>query len=332
MPETHAATPSLLLVLLACLVAHPAHAQVKPLKGWRQMRSANFYLIGDVGEGDLRRVAGRLEQFRAAVGMILPKATMTAATPTTVMVFRSNRNYEPFKPLYNGKVRGRHRRLLSRRARGQLHHADHREAAATERGRALRDHLPRARAPDGQQHGARSAGLVQRRTGRILPNARRWPAAASRSSSAAFTRHTCCCCASSSCPLTSSSPSITSSPLYNEGAKASIFYAESWALVHYLLLGEKQKYAREGRTRCWTRWSSDLPFAEACPAGAGYFGRAAAERAEGVRLSASHSRCIQVDVRRAAGGGRTAADARPLSDADAHATAGALLLRMDRAR
>ncbi len=97
-------TQSLLVVLLAWLVAPPVSAQVKPLKEWRQMRSANFYLMGDVGEGDMRRVAGRLEQFRAAVGRLLPKATVTTATPTTVLVFRSHRNYEPFKPLYNGKV------------------------------------------------------------------------------------------------------------------------------------------------------------------------------------------------------------------------------------
>ena len=71
----------------------------------------------------------------------------------------------------------------------------------------------------------------------------RWPAAASRYSSAAFTRRTCCCCASSSSRLTSSSPSITARRSTTKRAKASIFYAESWALVHYLLLGEKQKYA-----------------------------------------------------------------------------------------
>ena len=27
------------------------------------------------------------------------------------------------------------------------------------------------------------------------------------------------------------------SPLYNEGDRRSIFYAESWALLHYLLMG-----------------------------------------------------------------------------------------------
>ena len=29
------------------------------------------------------------------------------------------------------------------------------------------------------------------------------------------------------------------SPLYNESDKTSIFYAESWALVHYLLMGSR---------------------------------------------------------------------------------------------
>jgi tetratricopeptide (TPR) repeat protein len=33
-----------------------------------------------------------------------------------------------------------------------------------------------------------------------------------------------------------------SSPYYNESAKTSIFYAESWALIHYLMLGDKQAH------------------------------------------------------------------------------------------
>jgi hypothetical protein len=32
------------------------------------------------------------------------------------------------------------------------------------------------------------------------------------------------------------------SPEYNERDKTSVFYAESWALYHYLQIGEKQKY------------------------------------------------------------------------------------------
>ena len=31
------------------------------------------------------------------------------------------------------------------------------------------------------------------------------------------------------------------SPLYNEGERRGVFYAESWALVHYLLLGNPQR-------------------------------------------------------------------------------------------
>ena len=37
------------------------------------------------------------------------------------------------------------------------------------------------------------------------------------------------------------------SPLYNEKNRMGVFYSESWALVHYLLLGEQQKYAATPR-------------------------------------------------------------------------------------
>ena len=145
------------------------------------MRSANFYLMGDVGEGDLRRVAGRSNSFAPPSAVILPKATVTTATPTTVLVFRSHRNYQPFKPLYNGKADETRRRLfppggpagqlitLTTETRGDGSEDD------------VRDHLPRARAPDGEQHGTRVAGVVQRRAGGILPDAGGGAATARRS-------------------------------------------------------------------------------------------------------------------------------------------------------
>ena len=42
------------------------------------------------------------------------------------------------------------------------------------------------------------------------------------------------------------------SPIYNEGSKAGVFYAESWALVHYLLLG------RPGQDANWRRYVESL--------------------------------------------------------------------------
>ena len=53
------------------------------------------------------------------------------------------------------------------------------------------------------------------------------------------------------------------SPLYNEQDKASMFYAESWALVHYLLLGDG---ARDDTrlARFVSRLADGVPLARAC--------------------------------------------------------------------
>ena len=91
------------LMLTLLVPASQADQAVAPLEKWRAMRTPNFQLFGDVGEGDMRRVAGRLEQFREAVGAILPGVRVTTTTPTVVLVFRSHKSYRPFKPLYQGK-------------------------------------------------------------------------------------------------------------------------------------------------------------------------------------------------------------------------------------
>src|SRR4029453_1634083 len=106
-------TPRTHLRLLACGLslilgletAAAAAGALRPRKGWLRLQTPNFLLIGDVGARDLRQVAGRLEQFRDALGILLPKATMTTATPTTVIVFKSHKSYEPVKPIYQGKAR-----------------------------------------------------------------------------------------------------------------------------------------------------------------------------------------------------------------------------------
>ena len=252
-------------MVFAWLVAAPADAQVKPLKGWQQMRSANFYLIGDVGEGDLRRVAGRLEQFRAAVGVILPKATLTAATRTTVMVFRSHRNYEPFKPVYNGKTAehiagyflpGESANLitLTIETRGDggdderfgiiYHELVHLMVNSTVRGLPLwfNEGLARILSDAGSDR-RRPAGVV---VGRIhaphvlLLRERFLPV------------------------LISSWPSITAHRSTTRARRSSIFYAESWALVHYLLLGQKQKYASKASLLLDAVEQRNASFADAC--------------------------------------------------------------------
>ena len=312
-------------MLLALLVANPAHAQVKPLKGWRQMRSANFYLIGDVGEGDLRRVAGRLEQFRAAVGMILPKATITSGTPTTVLVFRSNRNFEPFKPLYNGKVR---EDTAGYFAGGP---AVNYIALTTESGSTDEDarfgiifhelvHLMVNNTVRGVPVWLNEGLAEYYRTLEVASSGQQVIVGRVHSPHVLLLRE-------QFLPVDKLVAVDHNSPLYNEGAKATVFYAESWALVHYLLLGEKQKYAAKAGLLL-DALASGLPFAEACPRALGI---SAAQLQKELKAYVSRERFTMLQWTFAE---RLAAVERlpssPFSDADAHATAGALLLRMDR--
>ena len=319
-------TQSLLVVLLAWLVAQPVSAQVKPLTGWRQMRSANFSLMGDVSEGDLRRVAGRLEQFRAAVGRLLPKASVTTATPTTVLVFRSHRNYQPFKPLYNGKVNENvagyflggpaiNYITLTTETRGEgsederygiiYHELVHLMVNNTVRGVPLWFNEGFAEyyrtlevGGDGQQV------LV----GRIHPP------------HVLLLRE-------QFIPLDQLVAVDHRSPLYNERAKTSIFYAESWALVHYLLLGEKQRYASKAFLLL-DALVSGTSFSEACQR---FLGISATQLQKELRAYLGRD---SFTMTRWTFPDRLAAidrlPAAPVMDADAHATAGALLLRMGR--
>ena len=48
-------------------------------------------------------------------------------------------------------------------------------------------------------------------------------------------------------PLSALMQADHSSPYYNEQNKASIFYAEAWALVHYLILGDKSTHQNQFR-------------------------------------------------------------------------------------
>ena len=70
---------------------------------WLSVRSKNFLLIGNGSEKEIRQVGTRLEQFRYVFLQLFPKANVNTPVPTTVIVFKSDNSYKPFKPLYQGK-------------------------------------------------------------------------------------------------------------------------------------------------------------------------------------------------------------------------------------
>src|SRR5215213_2304452 len=100
----------LLFALLAALVSSaPRGARVEGGRrqaagGWLSVRSQNFLVEGEARERDLRRVASRLEEYRAAFSRVFPDEHFDTGVPTAVVVFPDDSTYAPFKPLLAGRT------------------------------------------------------------------------------------------------------------------------------------------------------------------------------------------------------------------------------------
>jgi len=90
-----------LCVFMLCLsgFSMPAFAADK----WLSIHTKNFLLVGNASESDIRRVGRTLEEFRSAVAMVFPKMEQTSSVPTTIFVFKNDESFKPFKPLYKGQ-------------------------------------------------------------------------------------------------------------------------------------------------------------------------------------------------------------------------------------
>lgn len=65
---------------------------------WTQVRSKNFNLIGNSSEKDIRKVATKLEQFRETFRQLFSQMSLHSPIPTNVVVFKNDGAYKPFKP------------------------------------------------------------------------------------------------------------------------------------------------------------------------------------------------------------------------------------------
>jgi hypothetical protein len=234
-------TPRVFLILsaltaaLASLASPHASAERDERVGWTSISSHNFTVVGEAREKDLRRVAVRLEEYRAALSRMLPEGPTDAGAPTTVIVFRDDAAYQPFKPVLRGKtatyVAGYFQpgaevnyitlALDSDWSRGPastlLHEYTH----------LLVNNYFRA-APLWLKEGlaefystARLSGDRRRvSTGAELPNRVRQLRGAQL------------------IPLRTLFEVDQQSPYYYEAGKRGLFYAQSWALAHYILNGE----------------------------------------------------------------------------------------------
>lgn len=86
-------------IFIGLLILFSVNAAVAAGGGFVSVRSKNFRFVGEAGEESLRREALRLEQFREALRRAFPDLKVDAPLSPTVLVFKDAESFAPFKPV-----------------------------------------------------------------------------------------------------------------------------------------------------------------------------------------------------------------------------------------
>ena len=223
------------LAIAICLLL-PVHAgsQLAQAKdNWISVRSQNFFLVGNASEKDIRKVANRLEQFRKVFTLLFPKMNFSTTVPTTVIVFKSDSSYKPFKPGPNmaGYFQAgddvNYITLTTEHAPNNnpfriiFHEYVHLLIHNT-LGRSVPVWFN-----EGLAEYYSTFDILDDNQKVILGNL--------------IDNHVLYLRQNKLLPLTTLFAVDYRSPYYNEGNKMNIFYAESWMLLHYLMQGNNQQ-------------------------------------------------------------------------------------------
>jgi tetratricopeptide (TPR) repeat protein len=227
---------ALFLAVLCTFQGGAARAKPRPLTPpqtrdtWRSVRTNNLFVIGNADAEKLRQVAVWLEFFHSAFARLVSRNVIDSSVPTTVVVFRDEASFIPFKPLYQGRpanISGFFQPgedvnyiaiSLDPRERDPYSTAFHEYIHLH-----LKDNVPGV--PVWLNEGlAEFYGSLQFSGGEALLGA-------------PLGHYLRLLRNQEMLPLTTLLSINTSSPHYNEQDKSGMFYGESWALVHYLMLG-----------------------------------------------------------------------------------------------
>ena len=204
---------------------------------WIRVQSPNFFLLGNDSEKDMRRVALKFEQFREAFARILPKVKLTSSVPTRVVVFKSDSSFKPFKPLYQGKPASlagffqkgmdvNHICLTSEYSEERPFAAIFHEYVHQLTGDNVRALPLWFREGIAEYYSTFEATDSDRKVALGKP----------------IGSHVFLLREKQFLPITKLFSLDHDSPEYNERQKQGVFYAQSWALVHYLMMGDNGKH------------------------------------------------------------------------------------------
>jgi tetratricopeptide (TPR) repeat protein len=212
-------------VLFAC-IAMPARADERP---WRLIRGRSIAVIGQQSPRTLREIAVEIEQFHATLAAAI-KSAGQPAMPTVLYAFDNRSAMEPFVPLYHGKPATLGGYCLC----GGTADANLIVASLASRTDASAivfheyTHLLIRNATHTIPAWLNEGLAEYYSTFRLTDGGRRAEIGRPIEHHVALLRN-------EMIRLPELLTVNESSSLYNEGDRRSIFYAESWALTHYLL-------------------------------------------------------------------------------------------------
>lgn len=217
-----------LVTILSVLLIAQTSVPVAAKDNWLSVRSKNFLLVGNGNEKEIRQVGLRLEQFREVFSYLFPKANFSSPVPTTVIVFKSDSSYRPFKP--NANLAGYFQPgpdvnyiTLTTETRGEQ---DPFSVIFHEYTHLLVNNTV------GNVPIWFNEGLAEYYSSFSITDDQKIMIGKPIGSHVFLLRE------NKMLPLRTLFQVDQHSPYYNERDKQSIFYAESWALIHYLILGK----------------------------------------------------------------------------------------------
>jgi hypothetical protein len=221
------------LALLLLSLSLPAHALPKEKDEWIRLETPSFTFLSNATERTTHRIAANIERLRAVLIQLNPGMKAGTGRPTFVYIFRNAPALTPYKPIRNGKridVDGLF--IALNEANYMAFHAEmSTDTTALVYHEYLHDLL---RNNDSNLPLWFEEGLAEfystfkandqfAEIGHASPDHIRWLRE------------------NNLIPLAQLFAMDHSSKTYTEGYERGVFYSESWALVHYLMMGNEAR-------------------------------------------------------------------------------------------
>jgi tetratricopeptide (TPR) repeat protein len=91
------------LALISAVILFPA---IAPAQEYVEVKTPNFTVVTDAGEAQAREIAEHFEQVRSAFGIFFNKQSLSVPLPLTIVAFKNFRDFQQFVPKFVDKSRG----------------------------------------------------------------------------------------------------------------------------------------------------------------------------------------------------------------------------------